>query len=399
MAGVRNRSEPGRDGQGTRIAVLVDTATGWGRRLVRGVTNYARGRAAWHLWVEPRGQNEHLRVPYGWDGDGVVARISDQRTADELAALRVPVVNVSGIELPRCEFPRVTTNYDASARLAAEHFLERGYHSFAYVGPLRRGYVRRHAQAFEQVVRDTAAAGCALFDYRDDLAGHGRAWAERERELGDWMQQLPKPVGIFGWATAAGAHVLALCRARGIATPDDVAVLAGDDDPLLCDTTSPAMSAVVVASEQIGFHAAARLDRLLRGRRDAGGDELIDPISVTTRGSTEAFAIDDPELRQAMIFLRHNAYRPLSVGEIADAVPMARRSLERKFRQMTGRTPLDEIRRLRLNRVKELLAMTDRSVADIADATGFGTPAYMTATFRHAERITPLRYRRQVRGL
>jgi LacI family transcriptional regulator len=168
---------------------------------------------------------------------------------------------------------------------------------------------------------------------------------------------------------------------------------------LLCDTTSPAMSAVVVASEQIGFHAAARLDRLLRGRRDAGGDELIDPISVTTRGSTEAFAIDDPELRQAMIFLRHNAYRPLSVGEIADAVPMARRSLERKFRQMTGRTPLDEIRRLRLNRVKELLAMTDRSVADIADATGFGTPAYMTATFRHAERITPLRYRRQVRGL
>ena len=382
---------------GTHIAVLVDTATGWGRRLVRGVTNYARTRDAWHLWVEPRGQNEHLRVPHGWGGDGVVARVSTQRMADELAKLRVPVVNVSGIELPRARFPRVTTNYEASARLAAEHLLERGYRNFAYVGPLRHGFVRRHAGAFENVVRETGAA-CATFDYRHDLA-HGALWAERQRELGDWLEHLPKPVGVFGWATSACTQVLDLCRARGVPAPDDVAVLAGDDDPLLCDTTSPPLSAVLVASEQIGFHAAARLDRLLQGQRDKGEQELLDPISVTTRGSTEAFAIEDADLRQAMIFLRQNAYRPLSIGEIADAVPMARRSLERKFRLMTGRTPLDEIRRLRLARVRELLAMTDRSVADIAEATGFGRPEYMTAIFRQAERTTPLRYRRRVRGV
>jgi LacI family transcriptional regulator len=387
--------------EGTRIAVLVDTATGWGRRLVRGVTNYARSRGdAWHLWVEPRGQNEHLRVPHGWEGEGVVARVGTQRMADELRGLGVPVVNVSGIELPHCDFPRVTTDYGASARLAAEHFLERGYRHFAYVGPLRHGYVRRHADAFARVVLGETAEACATFDYRHDVA-HGPVWAERQRELADWLEELPKPVGVFGWATSSGAQVLELCRERGLATPDDVAVLAGDDDPLLCDTTSPPLSAILVASEQIGFHAAARLDRILRGELDKlnGKAEVIDPISVTTRGSTEALAIEDADLRQAMIYLRQNAYRPVSIGEIADAVPMARRSLERKFRLMTGRTPLDEIRRLRLARVRELLAMTDRSIADIAEATGFGRPEYMTAIFRESERITPLRYRRQVRGL
>ena len=105
---------------------------------------------------------------------------------------------------------------------------------------------------------------------------------------------------------------------------------------------------------------------------------------------------EDPDFDLA--FHLHRVVAP-PPGSFDSVLEMARRSLERKFRQMTGRTPLDEIRRLRLNRVKELLAMTDRSVADIADATGFGTPAYMTATFRQSERITPLRYRRQVRGL
>lgn len=378
-----------------QVAILVDTATGWGRRLIRGITNYARNHGRWHLWTEPRGQAEHLRVPHGWRGDGVIARVGTQQMADELTRLRVPVVNVSGIELPRCDFPRVATNYAATARLAAEHFLERGYQQFAYVGPLRRSYVRSHAGAFAAVLAEQSLA-CQVFDYRHELRG-ARAWNESQRELEEWLLGLPKPVGVFSWATSAGAQVLDLCRYLGIAVPDDVAVLAGDDDPLLCDVTSPPMSAILVASEQIGFRAAARLDRLMRKERD-DSDELIDPISITTRGSTETFAIDDVDLRRAMIFLRQNAFGAIGIAEIADAVPMSRRSLERRFQAMLGRTPLEELRRLRLARVRELLAMTDRSIDDIARATGFGTPEYMTAVFREAQGITPLRYRRQVRG-
>ena len=379
------------------VAILVDTATGWGRRLVSGITNFARNHGQWRLWIEPRGQDEHLRVPHGWRGQGVIARVSTHTMANELAELGTPVVNVSGIELAQCGFPRVATNYDATARLAAGHFMERGYRNFAYIGPLRLSYVQRHAAAFERAVAEVNAR-CTLFDFHHDTRA-GREWSERQRELGDWLEKLPKPAGVFSWATSAGAQVLELCRVRGIAAPDDVAVLGGDDDNLLCETTSPPMSGILVASEQIGVHAAARLDRLMKGASDDGGPELIDPISVIARGSTETLAIPDDELRQAMVFLRQHAYRSLSVDEIADAVPMTRRSLERKCQAVLGRTPLEEIRRLRIARVRELLAMTDRSVEDIAAATGFGTPEYMTATFRQFEQITPLRYRRRVRGM
>jgi LacI family transcriptional regulator len=332
----------------------------------------------------------------------------------ELHELGVPVVNVSAIVLRGSDFPRVTTDTDAAAKMAAEHFLERGYRHFAYVGPLDLAHVRGHADAFGRVA-ETVQASYQVFDYRLGApgvrhdTGHGDgdgSWPQRQRELSHWLARLPKPVGVFSWATEAGVRVLDVCRYLSIPTPDDVAVLGGDDDPLLCDTASPPLSGVLVASEQIGFQAAARLDRLMSATGRARGDgkaeppaELIRPITVTTRGSTEALAIEDPELRAAMTFLRQNACNPIGVDEIADAVPMARRSLERKFHDLVNRTPLEEIRRLRLARVRELLASTDRSVADIAAASGFGTPEYMTAIFRRFEGITPLRYRRKVRGL
>ena len=102
-----------------RIAVMVDTSTGWGRRLIRGVVGYANKHGPWNLWVHASGQDERVRLPPGWRGDGIIARISDYHTARHVAAARVPVVNVSGTELRGVDFCRVTTDLGATGRLAA----------------------------------------------------------------------------------------------------------------------------------------------------------------------------------------------------------------------------------------------------------------------------------------
>ena len=378
-----------------RVALLIDTSSGWGRRLIRGVSSYAEKYGPWHIWVEPHGQEERLRLPHGWEGDGVIARVSSEKMADDLEATGVPVINVSGIELDRGRFPRITNDYDVVARLAAEHFLDRGFESFAYVGPTHHRFVRRHADAFSNRV-EHLDANCPTFHLLKSGKSK-RDWANRQQELGDWLVSLPKPVGIFSWGVTGGALVLDQCRYRGIATPDEVAVLAGDDDPLLCNITVPSLSGVLIASEQIGFRAAERLHAVLRGEADDGGVETIDPIQVSTRGSTEALAIEDDELRHAVIFIRQNAYRALTVDEVAYAVPMTRRSLERKFRQAFNRTPLEEIHRLRLARVRELLATTDLPMPAVAESAGFGTPEYMATIFKRELGLTPLRFRSQVR--
>lgn len=380
------------------VAVLIDTSTGWGRRMIRGIVGYAQKHGPWHLRVEPRGRTEHLSLPADWSGDGVIARITSQRMHQSLRSLGLPVVNISSIELDGCDWPRVTSDWPASARLMADHFLDRGFRHFAYAGPLKHAYVRQHLDAVQTALRAARnQSQVACFDYRFQSVTN-RGWAVQDQKLTRWLERLPKPLAVIGWATEAAAHVLDACRNAGLAVPDEVAVLSSDEDSLLNNATVPPMSGLLVASHQIGYRAAGMLNTLMQGERLEVQIERIAAIEIVTRGSTETFAIDDPELLRAVVFMRQNAYRPLTVDKVADAVPMSRRSLERRFHDRFGRTPLEEISRLRLARAKQLLVQTDKSIAEVAEACGYRTPEYLATLFRRAMGITPLRYRLATRG-
>ena len=78
-----------------RVCVLIDTSTSWGARLIKGVGRYAQEVGNWLLNVEPWGRYERFRVPEGWEGDGLIARINRQALADEIMASGLPTVNVS----------------------------------------------------------------------------------------------------------------------------------------------------------------------------------------------------------------------------------------------------------------------------------------------------------------
>ncbi|WP_437202177.1 substrate-binding domain-containing protein [Planctomicrobium sp. SH664] len=377
------------------VAVLVDTATGWGRRLIRGVCSYASRHGAWHVWFEPLGRGEATQLPRDWDGDGIIARVGSPRMADALSRLEKPVINVSAIDIDPYSFPRVTNDNHISARLAAEHFAERGFRHFAYVGPLNRDYVCDHANAFAREAAQRQI-GYDCFDYLHESMTH-RSWRLRRQSLGAWLEQLPKPIGLFSWATNAAAQVLDVCRSRGIDSPEQVAVLAGDDDELLCEATTPRLSAIVTASEHIGYRAAELLDLHMQRKLKKVREERIAPLHIRTRQSTDVLAVANSELAVALALIRRDFAKPVTVREIAAAVPMSRRTLERSFRDFFGRTPLDEIRRLRLDRARELVIETELPMSRIALLSGFGTPEYLTACFSASFGSTPLKYRKTIR--
>ena len=72
-------------------------------------------------------------------------------------------------------------------------------------------------------------------------------------------------------------------------------------------------------------------------------------------------------------------------------------SRERRFLSLLGRTPLQEIRHVRIERVKRLLAETDLTIYEIAARTGFGGPERLSITFRQATGNTPTDYRGRFR--
>jgi LacI family transcriptional regulator len=379
-----------------RIAVLVDTSTGWGRRLIRGVVGYMRKHGGWNLWVHACGQDEPMRLPPGWTGEGIIARVADDPTARHVAAAGVPVVNVSGIELSEANFFRVTTDLRATGRLAAEHLLDCGLKHFAHAALPRLTYVQQQYQGFADKLSE---AGYACPNYRPSFSPRSRRrWTSQARELTRWLKTLPKPIGILTWATTLGRQLIESCHQIGLHVPEEVAILGSDYDELLCETCLPSLSGVAVPSEQVGYEAALHLDRLMLGEPPTSQPVLIAPQGVVARHSTDILAVEDDDLAKAIRFIRDHAAEPIGVEDVLQEVAISRRRLERGFEKVLGRSPAAEIRRRHVEQAKRLLTETDMQIPDVAEASGFGSSTYFTYIFHREAGLSPLKYRTTTRA-
>jgi len=377
-----------------RVAVLVDTSTDWSRRVISGILKYLNKHTVWHLYIEPRAASEHLELPRGWVGDGVIARIIDDRMARSLSARRLAVVNVSAIQTGGPELPRVTSDVAGVARMAASYFLERGFRNFGYLSLRGLEYAARQRDAFVKAV-NAAGCDCSVHGVKTHEGVQTPDWNLSIEGLAAWLRTLPKPVAILTWS--GGREVIHACDQAGFRVPEEVALLTGTDD-LLCEASHIPISGVQASCERIGYEAAFLLDRLMSGKSVRRRTRLIPPLAVITRQSTNTLAISDPALVKALSFVRAHASEPIQVGDMAQQAGIARRELEIRFKKILGRSPGDYIRQVHLDRAKRLLADTDLSVPEVSDASGFGSPVYMAYFFRREVGVTPLRYRREARG-
>jgi len=377
-----------------RVALLVDTSTMWGRDIISGVHRYSRGHGSWQLFLEPRGVEQRRWLPTGWKGDGVIARIGFPDLAKQLRALKLPVVNVSGISLPKVSFPRVVSDHVEAANMAANHLMDRGFKHFAYFSLTGLDYVAEHRQAFTDALR-TKGHGCEVFEVQAQL-GAEPDWNLDINRLGKWIAGLPKPLAIFTWSSSSARELIYACMHAGLAVPEEVAVLAGSDDDLFCEVTPVPISAVQLGGEQIGYRAAVELDAMMNEPGTRPEKEiLIQPRGVVDRRSTDVFAISDPALVKALRFIRENSSRDIQVADLAREAGLCRRTLELRFKNQFGRSPSAEIRRVRIDRAIELLVGTNLSVAMVAERSGFSSQEYMASVFRAQLSTTPMHYRKQ----
>jgi LacI family transcriptional regulator len=116
------------------------------------------------------------------------------------------------------------------------------------------------------------------------------------------------------------------------------------------------------------------------------------------RQSSDIMAIDDPAVAAAVRYIREHACHGINVADVVRHAGLSRTLLERRMRRAIGRTPGEEIIRLRFGRVQRMLAETDLPLAAIADRCGFEHPQYMAEAFKKLFGITPGRSRVTRRG-
>jgi LacI family transcriptional regulator len=378
-----------------QVAILIETSRAYGRGLLEGVARYVREHGPWSIYFRPHGLGDPppawLR---SWRGHGILARIDDRRLARAARATGVPVIDLRG-RLPDLGLPRVGIDNHTLARLAFDHLRERGLRHFAFCG-LRRGEHRHMDWRRDDFVKlvQAAAMTCAVYE---PPGRRPLSWEQEQQAMASWLAAVPKPVGVMACNDDWGQQVLDACLRGNMPVPDAVAVISVENDPIVCSLATPPLTSIDVNPQRVGYEAAALLERLMAGQPAPADGIYLDLGRVVTRQSTDVLAIDDAELARAVRFIRTHACDGINVEDVLAATCLSRSVLERRFKQMLGRTPKAEILTVQIERARQLLAETDLALDAVARQAGFRGEKYFGDIFHRKVGVRAGAYRRQVR--
>ena len=382
-----------------RIAVLVEWSRAYGRGVLHGIAKYVDTHRTWKVYQTERGLSDEapgwLR---GWEGDGIIARIESDRMLQQIRRMKIPVVDLLEHRRRR-SIPHVISNNHTIAQMAVDHLMQRGLRSFAYCGLPGVYSSDIRSQEFVNILQQHGFE-VHVYENRQEPGRKTISTAEDcelrcEEGVATWVESLPKPVGLMACNDLRAHQVLMVCGDRGIAVPDDVAVIGVDNDELICKLCHPPLSSIQQNPERAGYEAATLLDRMIDGDVVSQEPIVVEPLEVVPRQSTDVMAVGDADVAEAIRFIRAHACEGIHVGNVVDHVQTSRSTLERRFNRLLGRSPKAEILRTQLDHVKRLLSMTEYPLERIAHLTGFQYTESMCYSFKRNLGQTPGQYRKK----
>ena len=379
-----------------RVLIQVHSAYKTHRETLRGALRYARLNGTWSCRVfEGRNDEQLLTDPDLGLFDGALVTASGLYS-ETLKRLNVPTIVVDPWlvdptffqdESRRC-FSLVWCDNAAIARRNAEYLLTKQYPSFAFVNADRlEPWSKERERYFCQYLKERGKT-CSVF--RTDEQNLDSNFAR----LCQWLCELPKPVGVMTATDAVGRQAIDACRELGIKSPYEAGIIGVDNDPLLCESTFPSLTSIENEIDETIFQASEHLDRQMKGEIYEGRVFYYQPKRIVERGSTKAEATDDELVLRTLELIKLNVARPFGIEELAQKLDVSRRTLETRFRSRLGRTVLNVVHEIRMERACALLLETNYSIAEIAKKCGFRDGNYLATVFRQRFDVSPSQFRK-----
>ena len=347
---------------------------------IGGITRFADANG-WSLTIHDRLFGRQPTTSY----DGVLVTLrEDMDVVKYVRAMRrrrIPVVDLT-VEHPEIHLPRVISDHREIGRMGGRHFVDRGFANVAWFST-RWSYV--HQLRYE-----------GLFDICKNPSPTTVPQKLRSsdgRKIAKWANSLRKPVAVLTYDETDAQFLVNVCLDAKISIPDNIAVLAIGNDPLVTRYQAVPISSIGLNPERSGYAAAALLDRLMHGGETPVKPILIKPDGISVRKSTDTYAHENTIIRKALLYIRDNMNRPFGAEQIAEALGESRSKLDKTCTDGFGHSLGKEILLRRLGEAKRLLEKTDLQIAEIATACGFCSSAYLTERFHATFGVTPRRWR------
>lgn len=384
-----------------KVILMMETSRTYERSILRGVAQYSRGRGTWvfykkaPFYLRPNVGKVSLEKILEMGADGLILReqVTRQQT-EKFLALGLPTI-VSPYTEPFSDFPNIVTDDAAIGRMAAEYLLHRGFKQFAYSGIGQMYYwSRERGKSFD---RRIAEAGFETHYYEHEpLTSRAQhSWEGEQNIIADWLRRLPKPIGLMACNDDQGQYILEACKIAGLHVPEQVAIIGLGNDDMVCDLVTPPLSSIAIGAEKAGYKAAEVLDKIMAGKKVTNQTIVVHPTHVVTRQSTDVFAVTDRDVLTALHFIHRRARKEaIQVDDVLREVSLSRRSLYNRFAQILGRSVHEEIKRVRVDQLAQLLVSTSLPISHIASDMGCSDIKNIARYFKQQKGMTPLEYRK-----
>ena len=213
--------------------------------------------------------------------------------------------------------------------------------------------------------------------------------------LATWLTSLLKPAAVMAAWDMRAIHVLSACRLARQKVPSQIAVIGVDNDPLLCDFSTPPLTSIAPDHALEGQLAAETIDRLMRRtttsrhHNASTSHHLNFPIRILNtakkmveRESAKPVSPVAALIARALAFIDAHAAENIKTADVVSALGISRSLLDLRFREFRGETVSKTIANRRLDEVKRLLSETGLSIRAITAKCGFANPNHLKNLFK-----------------
>lgn len=389
------------------VLLFAASVTSANRLSYDGVFRYARA-AKWDVHLIEYGlaakKRQHLAVDAApdvrellkmWQPDGVIVECAGRAPVLPIADFgKLPLVLLScHPQHVGKSHSCVYTDAESIVRVVVRELLLLGFSDYAFV-PYPEDVIwnREREAAFFRMVRANGKRA-----HRIDV-GSTTDGKDVIGVLVDGISRLPKPCGVFAVNDEMGSKVISACKLADLSVPDDVAVVAVDNDESLCEQSQVSLSSVRIDYEAEGYMSAELLDRQMKlrasRRRRAKVEHLLVDVAGFVRRASSRRSID-ARVAKALEHIRLHALERITPDEIAEMMGVTRRFADMLFLSVVGQTVFDVVRQTRIERVKEMLSAHDRSIASIADRCGYPSLPALCREFKTVIGVSMRNWRNQ----
>ncbi|MEJ2054264.1 MAG: DNA-binding transcriptional regulator [Calditrichaceae bacterium] len=360
-----------------RIILLIESSREFGRQLIIGIARYSRLNGPWSFYKEQIGLKSSVPKLTNWKPHGIIMR--DSLIKDELIRLNIPTILVQHDLSLSGHVPAIITDSGLIAKMASEHLIERGFKNYAFFGFDHFEWSNGRKKYF---CKYNAEAGFKTYVYNSPGKNEDIDWEIEQQHVCDWLDTVPKPVGLMACNDDRAQNILDVCKRLGLRVPEDVAVIGVDNDPLVCETQDPPLTSIAMNVEKAGFEAAKLLDQMIDNPTIGNRQIHVSPTHIEQRQSSDILAVDDIEVAAALRFIRENARNKILVSDVVNATHVSRRTLEQRFKEAIHLSIYDKIRKVRVELITKMLLETDLPISHITSFFNFTDVEHISRYFK-----------------